>query len=90
MSAIDKRIQELAFLALGKISEIAKGAAARDAKLAFAAIQQIVAAVGMARARQITPAELAEKIEGESRALGEKLADNKTKILAELDKQFPA
>ena len=90
MSAIEKRIQDLARFAFSKIAEIASSTKASDAARALSAIQKIVAAVQSGFSRKISPAELARAIEHEQKTLAEQLSKNKETILSELDKKFPA
>ncbi len=88
MSALQKRIQDLAFAALDKIGELAKSPKADDARFALSAIERIVTAVRDALAKKITPSELAEKIRRESAAISDQVASNKKTVADEAAKKF--
>ncbi len=88
MSAIEKRVVELAKIAIDRIIAAAKKTDAPHE--ALAAIGKIGESVRAAFARQITPAELAAVIAREEKSLADQLAGNKKKILAEIaEHKFP-
>lgn len=89
MSAIQKRIQELAFAAIAKIGQIASSSKGKDAALALSVIERITRAVKDAVSKKIRPDDLARLIERESKSLAEQLAQNANTIRDEIDSAFP-